>query len=82
MSKLLYYPIEVGCDSGGQPDRVKQKKAWVEIAEILEKWHDTGCWWQGESEKVFYRIHCRDASIKEIYRDCRSGEWFLYKVYD
>jgi len=82
MSKLLSYPIGVSCDSWGRPYKVKQHKAWVEVAEILENWHDTGCWWQGESEKVFYRISCQDTSIKEIFQDRQSGEWFLYKVYD
>jgi len=82
MSKLFSSPISVLCNKWQKPVEVKQEKDWVEIAEILECWHDTGCWWHGESEKVFYRICCRDAAIKEIFQDRRSGEWFLYKIYD
>ncbi|PKM77788.1 MAG: hypothetical protein CVU90_05825 [Firmicutes bacterium HGW-Firmicutes-15] len=79
---MLSLPIIVLCNNCLKPIKVKQEKGWVEIAEILECWHDTGCWWQGESEKVFYRIHLRDDAIKEIFQDRHSAEWFLYKIYD
>ncbi len=83
MSKLFSSPISVLCKKGQKkPVKVKQAQDWAEIAEILECWHDTGCWWQGESEKIFYRICLQDAAIKEIFQDCDTGAWFLYKIYD
>lgn len=52
------------------------------VEKVLECWRDTGCWWEGESEKVFYRLLCHDGSVREIFRDLGSGQWFLYKTYD
>ena len=52
------------------------------ITRCLERWADTGCWWQGESAKIFYRIICRDGSIHEIFQEEQSQEWYLYRTYD
>lgn len=52
------------------------------VEKILERWRDTGCWWEGESEKAFFRVLCQDGGIREIYCDLTSQQWFLYRVYD
>lgn len=52
------------------------------VEKVLERWRDTGCWWEGESEKAFFRVLCQDGGIREIYCDLASQQWFLYRVYD
>lgn len=77
------YPVlQVQCDARGLPVQVAYKPAGLQVREIMEVWKDTGCWWEGESEKVFYRLLCHDGSVREIFRDLGSGQWFLYKTYD
>jgi len=52
------------------------------VEKVLERWRDTGCWWEGESEKAFFRVLCQDGDIREIYCDLLSRQWFLYRIYD
>ncbi len=79
-----YLVIEIQCDPGS--DRPSQiiigREPGKKIESILECWYDTGCWWEGESEKLFYRIYCQDGGMREIFKDLSSGEWFLYRIYD
>lgn len=51
------------------------------VAEVLEVWPDVGAWWDGEPEKVFYRVLLAGGTVCEIYRD-PAGAWYLYRVYD
>ncbi|MGI5920510.1 MAG: hypothetical protein ACOX6I_02110 [Syntrophomonadaceae bacterium] len=82
MSKLVTMPLQVYQDRKGNPEKIISKERLIKITQIMECWHDTGCWWEGESEKVFYRIACQDGSVWEIFNNLFSGKWFLYKVYD
>lgn len=74
--------LKVQSTEFNQPVFIEIKQQVIKIQNILESWHDTGCWWEGESEKVFYRVYCQDGGIREIFRDLSSGQWFLYRVYD
>jgi hypothetical protein len=48
---------------------------------VLDVWPDTGSWWDGEEESLFFRIAAADGKLFELIRD-RSGRWRLYKIYD
>ncbi|MGI6422602.1 MAG: DUF6504 family protein [Syntrophomonadaceae bacterium] len=74
--------LKVQCREFDQPVFIEIKERVIKVEEILESWHDTGCWWEGESEKVFYRLYCQDGGIREIFQDLSSGQWFLYRIYD
>ncbi len=76
------HPIKVQCSKLQWPLIIEIKQVRLGVESILESWHDTGCWWEGESEKVFYRIYCQDGGVREIFKDLCSEEWFLYRVYD
>lgn len=80
--KNFIHPIKVQCSKLHKPLNIEMKQVRLGVESILESWHDTGCWWVGESEKVFYRISCQDGGVREIFKDLRSGEWFLYRIYD
>ncbi len=74
--------LKVQSTEFNQPGFIEVKAQWLKIENILESWYDTGSWWEGESEKVFYRLYCQDGGIREIFKDLSSGQWFLYRVYD
>jgi len=80
MSKLSLRNIRVKVNVQGQPKHIFLYQSYRSV-KILEHWHDTGCWWEGESEKCFYRLDCENL-ICEIYLDMSSQEWFIYKIYD
>lgn len=82
MAGKTFKPIEVQCGKLHRPLIIQINQLKVGVETILESWHDTGCWWEGESEKVFYRIYCQDRGVREIFNDLSSGKWFLYRVYD
>ena len=46
----------------------------------MDEWKETGRWWEGDQEKVFFRVLSPDGSIYEVYS--RERHWNLYKVYD
>lgn len=73
--------IQVSCQADC-PVSVRWQGRDFPVADILECWRDTGCWWQGESEKLFYRILCQGGGILEIFCDLASHQWSLYRVYD
>lgn len=72
----------VSCNHRGEPRLIRNGSQSLAVEQILEQWRDTGCWWEGESEKAFYRLVCRDGSVREIFCDLVSGQWYVYKIYD
>lgn len=74
--------LEVQCAPDGEPRTLILSDVRLEVAQILDYWRDTGCWWEGESEKAFYRLYFQEGRVYEIYQDQESRHWFLYKVYD
>ncbi|HWP95847.1 MAG TPA: hypothetical protein VN426_03285 [Syntrophomonadaceae bacterium] len=82
MMRRFPAPLEVHCGPDNQPRDLYLQPAQVRVVEVLDCWCDTGCWWDGESEKFFYRLHCMPDLLCEIFQDQHSGQWFLYKIYD
>lgn len=52
------------------------------VRTVLERWKDTGRWWEGESVKLFFRVETADGGFWEIYLDTGTQMWHLYRVYD
>lgn len=73
--------LKVDYDQSG-PRKIRGRGLESTVNTVLEHWRDTGCWWEGESEKEFYRVLCEDGGIREIFNDLSSHRWFLYRVYD
>lgn len=76
-----FAPIRVQCRED-MPFEIYCEGRLLLVERILERWRDTGSWWEGESEKAFFRVFCYDGGIREIYLDLRLRQWFLYRVYD
>jgi isoleucyl-tRNA synthetase len=82
MSKLQHQAVQVSCNNQGLPLRLQKGQQTAQVEQVLDCWRDTGCWWEGESEKLFYRLSLDNQAIVEIYWDHRSQVWMLYKIYD
>jgi DNA relaxase NicK len=52
------------------------------VQNILDEWKDTGRWWDGEDEKVFYRLTGTGGAVYELCSDGRLNQWNLYRVLD
>jgi len=77
------YPLlQVQCNLNKEPLEINYKNQLLQVADLLEHWQDTGCWWNGESEKAFYRLIFKDQSIREVFYDLAEEQWYLYKIYD
>lgn len=82
MSKFNCQALTVIKDGGGRPLRVGREGKWVEVVAVLDRWHDTGCWWEGESPKLFFRLQLKGERVWEVFLDLEEQAWRLYKIYD
>lgn len=82
MSKLRHQVLQVSCDGQGLPLGLQKDQQAAQVEQVLDCWRDTGCWWKGESEKLFYRLSLDNRAIVEIYWDLGTYTWVLYKIYD
>ncbi|MEW6662909.1 MAG: DUF6504 family protein [Bacillota bacterium] len=80
MGRLINRPVPVTTDPEGRLLQFRWRGSWFNVA-ILEEWRDTGAWWQGEQEKVFYRVE-GVGGVFELYRETPGSRWYLYKIYD
>jgi len=75
-------PIKIKVDVSSEPTELYMRGQWSKVEEVLEVWRDTGCWWEGEEEKIFYRVALSKGGMVEIYRYVVGGKWFVYRIYD
>ncbi len=80
--KIVDRPNQVKLDQQGNPQKVLLYDGWHAVADQLDCWADTGRWWVGENEKMFYRLFLEKGQVVEIYQDLVEGNWQLYKIYD
>lgn len=81
MVKLRLKAIAVELE-GDMPRTLFRGGEVLPVARILDWWRDTGCWWEGEGEKLFFRLLTTTGGIYEIFREEETGKWYLYKEYD
>lgn len=79
--RLVERPLAVTSLANG-PQSFQWHKRKYTVTAILERWVDTGAWWQDEPAKVFYRLLANDGGLYELYQEQVLGSWYLYKVYD
>jgi len=82
VSKFLRMPLKGRVNERGDPVALFFRGCWCQVDSCLDRWKDAGCWWEGESEKEFFRLQLQGDRVLEIYRDLDSGEWWSYKIYD
>lgn len=79
LSKIVDQPVLVIAEQG-KPKRFFWFKKWVNVKNIMDVWKEIGCWWEGDFEKLCFRVLSVDGGMYEVY--AKEKEWSLYKVYD
>jgi len=82
MTRLMRKETAVRLGSSAVPRSVLLAGNWCQVKQVLEVWKDTGCWWEGEGEKTFYRVRMEDEGMLEIYHCSDRDIWVLYRIYD
>lgn len=82
MAKFINKRIEVSCDTKNIPSAFRFNGKLRVVTKVLEIWKDTGCWWNGEAEKMFYRAEADGNGLYEFFLDIEHQVWYLYKTYD
>ncbi len=83
MTRLIDQPIEVHGAVGPfcAPVGFRWRHSEYAVQAVLDVWTDTGAWWDGEGEVLFFRVMGGEGRVFELVRDSRGG-WRLYRVYD
>ncbi|MCL6451243.1 MAG: DUF6504 family protein [Acetobacteraceae bacterium] len=82
MTRAVETPVQVVAGPEGRPRRFRWRRRWYAVSRVLDEWTDSGCWWEGEGEKRFFRVETAAGSMLELYRDVSTSGWVLYRVYD
>ncbi|MGE5397165.1 MAG: hypothetical protein ACM3MK_06460 [Chitinophagales bacterium] len=82
MSRLLQGDLKADKNQYQEPGRIWYKARWLQVEIILDRWHDCGCWWDGESPKLFFRLQLEGEKVWEVFEDLSDYTWHLYKIYD
>ncbi len=83
MTRFVEEPLgRVSLDPAGRPLGFGWRGRFWRVERTAEVWKDSGCWWEEEREKVFFRLEVSGGRLVEVYLDPQAGKWFLYRVYD
>jgi hypothetical protein len=80
MTQCLDQPITVSADPRGRPRRFRWGRREVTIHEIVDRWEEAGCWWQGERPRRVYRARSSEGALYELHH--HADGWRLYRAYD
>jgi len=90
MTRRYGHPIAVTC-AAGQPRRFTWRGLTYTVAEIYATWHLRDRWWvqpseqlpaAPESDRLYYRVRCREGLLCDLYHDTARGAWVLDRVHD
>ncbi len=79
LSKIVDQPVLMVAERGA-PKRFFWFKRWVNVEKVMDIWKEIGRWWEGDGERLCFRVLSSEGGMYEIY--IRKKEWSLYKVYD
>ena len=82
MSRLIHHPLQVVEGEVHKPLKILWQKRWVNVTLVLDRWYDVGKWWEGEAEKLFFRVQLEGNRVWEVFFDHEQKSWNLYKIYD
>lgn len=77
--RIIDRPVTVTTDTGGKPQQFTYHGR-QRVKAIIDCWTEAGEWWDGERERLVYRVLSERGGMFEL--ELRNGEWRLYKEYD
>lgn len=93
----MAHKVDQTIDVEARADGVLVSFLWqgrrYDICQVLERWREAGCWWDGEAQREVFRIRGAAGSIYELHRLTRGlfpleaapatdDVWILYRVED
>lgn len=81
MTRIINRPVAVNTSAQGSP----MAFTWQghhRVVRVLDVWREAGCWWEGEGERVTYRVITDRGGMFELTCEPDRGRWLLYKTYD
>ena len=82
MNKRVSREVTVKLGKSHQPLAFKWRERMYHIREVQECWRFVGAWWDGESEKTFFRIATDSGGIYELCYDHGEDRWAILVVRD
>lgn len=53
------------------------------VVEVLDRWEETGRWWEQEMQLTVWRVACRDGGVYELaVAHTQPPEWRLMAIHD
>lgn len=77
--RIIDRPIVVTTGADGVP-RQFTYRGRQRVGAVVDRWTEAGEWWDGDRERVIYRILSERGGMFEL--ELRDGQWRLYKEYD
>ncbi len=74
--------IQVILNSRHAPVAFEWQGKMRRVKEVQECWRLTGAWWDGESERTFFRVITGYGGIYELCFDHGKSEWVMTGVQD
>ena len=74
--------LQVCLNSANSPISFIRQGKLYNIRQVFECWRFTGAWWDGESERTFFRVKTDGGGIYELCFEHLSSNWKLSRVED
>jgi hypothetical protein len=82
MTRILNRPADVTTGQGGVPIAFRSGRSRHRVESVLDRWVETGRWWEQETEQVTFRVATEDGGIYELTWRSEPKQWVLYRAYD
>jgi protein ImuB len=70
-------------DDGGRPDFVRGERIGGRVVALSGPWRLAGEWWsEHRFARDYYDMSLTDGGVYRLYRDRRTGAWFVEGEYD
>ncbi|MCL6595424.1 MAG: hypothetical protein K6V73_04340 [Firmicutes bacterium] len=66
MPRLVDLPVRRLPPSGGRPGALLVGRRRMMVRRLLERWRESGEWWEGEGEREVERLLLADGAVVEI----------------
>lgn len=81
MSRIVNSRVEVVQAHGGIPEKFYWRGSWRTVREIIDRWIETGSWWDGEPERTYFLTCADNGGVYELCSEA-GKVWYLSRVLD
>jgi DNA primase len=73
MPRLVDRPVQVVRAPDGRPQTILLGRRRLAVAARLERWRESGEWWEDEAEREVERLLLADGAVVEVSGPARAG---------